>query len=45
MIDRWDLHPLADGFRSLVPWLTKNIPITRKWEAIKTLDGNRFNLK
>lgn len=45
MIDRWDLHPLADGFRSLAPWLTKNIPITRKWEAIKTLDGNRFNLK
>lgn len=45
MIDTWDLQPFVDEYRSLSPWVTKNIPFMRKFEAVSFLGGNPFKLK
>ena len=45
MIDKWDLQPFADDYRTLSPWITKHLPFMRKFEAVKAVDGNPFILK
>jgi hypothetical protein len=45
IVDKWDLQPFKDSYRTIWPWGTKNLPFIRNVEAVSFLDGNPFILR
>lgn len=46
MVDKWDLHPLAEKNRTLSPFITEHFPkFSKNFEAVSFVGGNPFNLK
>lgn len=44
MVDTWDINPLQDK-RSILPWITENVPILRNIEASTIINSKPFTLK
>ena len=46
MVDKWDLQPFAQKYRTLSPFITETFPkFSKNFEAVQFVGGNPFTLK